>query len=388
MTKAFEGFLREDGSVGTRNYVAVIPTVFCANEVVSQIVEERELCRPLLHNKGCGQLKPDLAVITRTLIGLGLNPNVGAVLLVSLGCEAVSADEVYQGIAGKRKWVEKLVIQQTAGMKSTIKEGRSIVAEMSDGLARQGRTPHPLRRIRLAIKCGSSDATSGIAANPATGKAADFIVEQGGSVVFGETTEFIGAEHILSNRGSNKEVQGRILEIISRMERRIIEMGVDLRGTQPSPGNIAGGLTTIEEKSLGAICKSGRMPISSVYEYSQRIEGYGLSIMDSPGKEDEFLTGVSAAGANVVVFTSGGGAPQGTPLVPVIKVASNPQMVQRMREHVDVDASPIVKGTKSINDVSKLIVDRILRVASGKEVAAELNSYDSSVGIYTTGPTV
>ncbi len=130
------------------------------------------------------------------------------------------------------------------------------------------------------------------------------------------------------------------------------------------------------------------MPISSVYEYSQRIEGYGLSIMDSPGKEDEFLTGVSAAGANVVVFTSGGGAPQGTPLVPVIKVASNPQMVQRMREHVDVDASPIVKGTKSINDVSKLIVDRILRVASGKEVAAELNSYDSSVGIYTTGPTV
>lgn len=386
--KTFNGYLREDGSVGTRNYIAVIPTVFCANEVASQIAEESELCRPVLHNKGCGELKPDLKVITRTLIGLGLNPNVGAVLLVSLGCEAVSADEVYQGIFKEKKWVEKLVIQQTAGMRNTIKEGRRIVAEMSDTLSKQGRSPQPAKKIRLAVKCGSSDATSGIAANPATGKAVDFIIEQGGAVVFGETTEFIGAEHILAKRARKKEVKGRILEIVSRMEKRIIQLGIDMRGTQPSRGNIAGGLTTIEEKSLGAICKSGKKPISDVYEYGERINGRGLSIMDSPGKEDEFLTGVAAAGVNAVIFTSGGGAPQGTPLVPVIKVASNPQMVQKMREHVDVDASTIVTGTKSINDVSQLIIERIFLVASGRKVAAEMNHYDKSIGIYTTGPTV
>jgi len=388
MMKTFSGYLREDGSVGTRNYIAVIPTVFCANEVASQVAEENELCCPVLHNKGCAELKPDLKVVTRTLIGLGLNPNVGAVLLVSLGCEAVSVDEIYQGIFKEKKWVEKLVIQQTAGMKNTIKEGRRIVAEMSDTLSKQNRSPQPAKKIRLAVKCGSSDATSGIAANPAAGKAVDFIIEQGGTVVFGETTEFIGAEHILAKRGRKKEVKGRILEIVSRMEKRIIKLGIDMRGTQPSRGNIAGGLTTIEEKSLGAICKSGKKPISDVYEYGERIKGRGLSIMDSPGKEDEFLAGVSAAGVNAVIFTSGGGAPQGTPLVPVIKVASNPQMVQKMREHVDVDASTIVTGTKSIDDVSELIIEHIFRVASGRKVAAEMNHYDKSIGIYTTGPTV
>ena len=386
--KIFNGYPREDGSVGTRNYIAIIPTVFCANEVVSQIAEESELCRPLLHNKGCAELKPDLKVITRTLIGLGLNPNVGAVLLVGLGCEAVSIDEVYKEIFKKKKWVEKLIIQQTAGMRNTIKEGRRIVAEMSNHLLKQDRSPQPANAIRLAVKCGSSDATSGIAANPATGKAVDFIIAQGGAAVFGETTEFIGAEHILAKRGIKKEVEQKILEIVDRMEKRIIRLGVDLRGSQPTPGNIAGGLTTIEEKSLGAISKSGTKPISDVYEYGERIKGPGLSIMDSPGKEDELLTGVSAAGANVIIFTSGGGAPQGTPLAPVIKVASNPQMVNKMREHVDVDAGAIITGTKSIHDVSQLIFECIFQVASGRKVAAEINQYDKSVGIYTTGPTV
>jgi len=386
--KSFNGYPREDGSVGTRNYIAIIPTVFCANEVVSQIAEESELCRPLIHNKGCGELKPDLKVITRTLIGLGLNPNVGAVLLVGLGCEAVSIDEVYKGVFKKKKWVEKLIIQQKAGMGNTIKEGRRIVAEMSDHLLRQDRSPQPAKEIRLAVKCGSSDATSGIAANPATGKAVDFIIEQGGSAVFGETTEFIGAEHILAKRGVNNEVERKIIEIIDRMEKRIIRLGVDLRGTQPAPGNIAGGLTTIEEKSLGATSKSGTKPISDVYEYGERIKGPGLSIMDSPGKEDELLTGVSSAGANVIIFTSGGGAPQGTPLAPVIKVASNPQMVNNMREHVDVDAGAVITGKKSIHNVSQLILESIFQVASGRKVAAEINQYDKSVGIYTTGPTV
>jgi altronate dehydratase large subunit len=172
------------------------------------------------------------------------------------------------------------------------------------------------------------------------------------------------------------------------MEQKVIEAGVDMRGTQPSPGNIAGGLTTIEEKSLGAITKSGTRPIIDVFEYGDRVEGPGLFIMDSPGKEDEYMTGVSASGANVIIFTSGGGAPQGFPLVPVIKVAANPDMVQAMKEHVDVDVSSVVKGVEGIEKASERIIQRILQVCSGDEVAAERGNYNKTVGIYTTGPTI
>lgn len=161
-----------------------------------------------------------------------------------------------------------------------------------------------------------------------------------------------------------------------------------MRGTQPSPGNIAGGLTTIEEKSLGAISKSGTRPINDVYEYGEQIEGQGLYIMDSPGKEDEFLTGVCAAGANIIVFTTGGGAPQGFPLAPVIKVAGNPEKSVKMKEHVDVDASSIIEGTRSIKEIGLMIVDRIMDVASGQVVCAETTRYDRTIGIYTVGPTV
>ena len=386
--RTFQGYQREDGSVGTRNLIAIIPTVFCANEVVSGIAEANEMCRPLLHNKGCAELKPDLQTVTRTLIGLGLNPNVGAVLLVGLGCEAVSIDEVYEGISTQKKWVERIIIQKASGMDEALKEGRRLVEEMCRHLSKEERTKFAADKIRLAVKCGSSDSTSGIAANPTAGKAVDFLVNQGGNAVFGETTEFIGAEHILARRAINKEVENKLLHIVNRMEQRVIRMGVDMRGTQPTPGNIAGGLTTIEEKSLGAIVKSGTVPISGVHEYGERINSPGLFVMDSPGKEDEFLTGVSAAGANVIVFTSGGGAPQGTPLVPVIKVASNPMMVQKMAQHVDVDASVIIKGTKSINEVSRGLIECIFEAASGRPVCAEKNHYNKTIGIYTTGPTI
>lgn len=387
--KRFYGFKREYGVAGTRNYVAIIPTVFCANEVAYEIAGgNNRQCRALLHSKGCGQLEPDLKIITRTLTGLGLNPNVGAVLLVGLGCEAISIDEVYEGIVRKKKLVKKLVIQSVGGISNAVSKGREIVDEMGNRLLKQKRTPQSVTNIRLAVKCGSSDATSGIAANPATGRAMDEIIGQAGSGIFGETTEFIGAEHSLAARGVDHTIQQEILGIVSRMEKRIIQMGVDMRGTQPSPGNIAGGLTTIEEKSLGAISKSGTRPINDVYEYGEQIEGQGLFIMDSPGKEDEFLTGVCAAGANMIVFTTGGVAPQGFPLVPVIKVASNPEKTVKMKEHVDVDATSIIEGTQSIKEVGHMIVNRIMDVASGQAVSAETNRYDKSIGIYTVGPTI
>ena len=384
----FAGYPREDGLTGSRNWLAVIPTVFCANEAVARIARTSGLCRPLLHAQGCGQLKPDLEVIERTLIGLGCNPNVGACLVVSLGCEAVSGEKVCQGIAAAGRPVEHLVIQREGGLSRTVGRGVAWVERLSSVLKAQVRQRRPISELRLGIKCGSSDASSGLAANPATGKAVDTLLGQGGTVVFGETTEFIGAEHLLADRAADERVRERILEIVKRMESRIIAMGVDMRGTQPSPGNIAGGLSTIEEKSLGAISKSGSRPINGVYEYGERIKGKGLFVIDSPGKEDVILTGLSAAGANVIIFTSGGGAPQGCPLVPVVKVASNQGMVCAMAEHVDVDVSAIMRGEKSIVQSGEEIYGRLALVASGEPVKAELCAYDASSAIYTTGPII
>jgi altronate dehydratase large subunit len=387
--ETFRGYENtNDESVGTRNYLAVIPTVFCANEVAAAIAREHPMCRPLLHNKGCGQLKPDNDIITRTLVGLGLNPNVGAVILVSLGCEAISVEKVYQEIATRNKWVDKITIQDIGGMENAVTRGREIVRKMAPELERRKRKEFPFSRIALAVKCGSSDATSGISANPATGKAVDYFLQKGAKVVFGETTEYLGAEHILAKRAVSEDVREKLLSIVDRMENRIIQMGVDMRGTQPSPGNIAGGLTTIEEKSLGAISKSGSNPINDVHEYGESVETSGLHVMDSPGKEDEFLTGIAAAGANICIFTTGGGAPQGFPLLPVVKVAGNPDKINLMRDHVDVDAGCIITGRSTINQVSERIVECVCQAASGNKTAAERQGYDLTVGIYTLGPTV
>ena len=198
----------------------------------------------------------------------------------------------------------------------------------------------------------------------------------------------MGAEHLLARRAVNADVAAKIFEIVTRMEDRVKASGIDMRGSNPTPGNIRGGLTTIEEKSLGAICKSGSMPIDGVLEYGQTIPGKGLFILDSPGKEAEIMTGLSAAGANMIVFSTGGGAPQGYPLVPVIKVAGNPAKCRIMKDHIDIDAGAVLSGHLTINQVTQKIYDALLSVGSGKTVKAEKLRYDQTVEIYTTGPTV
>jgi altronate dehydratase large subunit len=386
--KTFLGYRRPGGRVGTRNYLALIPTVFCANEVVARIAKKFKRARPLLHHQGCAQLKPDVDRVTQTLIGLGTNPNVGAVLLVGLGCESVSLQEVYRGIRDRGQKVEKVVIQEAGGMKKAIQRGTELTARLDQGLTKMERKPVPAAQLVMGIKCGSSDASSGLVSNPAVGGASDLLLAQGGSVIFGETTEFLGAEHLLARRAVNGEVAARIFEIVTRMEDRVKAAGVDMRGSNPTPGNIQGGLTTIEEKSLGAICKSGSMPIDGVLEYGQTIPGKGLFILDSPGREAEIMTGLSAAGANVIVFSTGGGAPQGYPIVPVLKVAGNPAKVRVMKDHIDLDASGVLSGKTTLEEAGQKIYDALLAVGSGKKVKAETLRYDQTVEIYTTGPTV
>jgi altronate dehydratase large subunit len=207
-------------------------------------------------------------------------------------------------------------------------------------------------------------------------------------VIFGETTEFMGAEHLLARRAMNGHVAARILEIVEQMENRVKAVGVDMRGGQPSPGNMEGGITTIEEKSLGAICKSGSMPIDGVLEYGETISGKGLYILDSPGKEAEIMTGLSAAGAQVIVFSTGGGAPQGYPIVPVIKVAGNPKKCLLMKDHIDIAAGGVLLGEATIDQIGRKIYGVLQVVGSGRSVKAEKLGYDQTVEIYTTGPTI
>ncbi|KPK90540.1 MAG: hypothetical protein AMJ94_09075, partial [Deltaproteobacteria bacterium SM23_61] len=331
---------------------------------------------------------PDSDRVTRTLITLGANPNVGGVLLVGLGCESVSLQEVYQGLKDRGQKVEKVLIQGIGGMKKTVKRGIELAGKLDQSLSRMKRKPVPVSHLAIGIKCGSSDTTSGLVSNPATGKASDLLLARGGAVIFGETTEFIGAEHLLARRAASEQVASHIIHIVTCMEDRVKAMGFDMRGGNPTPGNIRGGLTTIEEKSLGAICKSGSMPIDGVLEYGESIPGKGLFVLDSPGKEAEIMTGLSAAGANIIVFSTGGGAPQGFPIVPVIKVAGNPAKVRVMKDHIDLDASGVLTGQTTIDEVGQRIYAALLAVGSGKKVKAETLKYDQTVEIYTTGPTI
>ncbi len=375
--------------MGVRSYVGVIPTVGCVNEVVGRIAKQIDGGVPILHHQGCCQLKPDLEMVTRVLIGFGRNPNISSVLLVSLGCESVNAEEVEEQI-GADKPVKRVCLQELGGITKTVRQGVRMAQEMAlDSL--NGRCEAELSELIIGIKCGASDTTSGIASNPAIGVAADRLLEEGATVIFGETTEVIGAEHILARRAKNEEVANRILEKVRDMEERAKLLGADMRGGQPTAGNIRGGLTTIEEKSLGAIVKAGTKPIEDVLEYGERPQKPGLYFMDSPGREMEFLAGLASAGAQIMLFSTGLGAPQGFPFCPVIKVSANPDTCKHLKEHIDVDLSKVVKGEEEIEEAGNKIFEEVIEVASGKKVKAELSNYDRrgvNSNIYVIGPII
>jgi len=383
------GYLRGDGSVGVRNYVAIIPTVGCANEVARRIAMNVNGAVPILHHQGCSQLPPDLKMVTEVLSGLGKNPNVASVLLISLGCESVKAEEIAEKVRGKP--VEIVRLREVGGVTKAVSRGISIAHKLAMDASKVKREDAKVSDLVVGVKCGASDTTSGIASNPAVGAAVDKLIQEGATVIFGETTEVIGAEHILARRAANKKVADKLLDKVSNMEKRAKSFGVDMRGGQPTEGNIRGGLTTIEEKSLGAIVKSGTKIIQDVLEYGERPTKPGLYFMDSPGREMEFLTGVVAAGCQIVLFSTGLGAPQGFPIAPVIKISGNPNTCKHLNEHIDIDVSSIIQGEETVKEAGDRIFDEIIKVAGGKKVKAELLGYDKhgvNSDIYFMGPVI
>ena len=384
----FNGYRRSNGLVGTRNYVGILSMVVCANEVTDAISRQVQGTACFMHQQGCCQTPVDIKRVNETLIGLGSNPNLASVLLVSLGCESTDLNDVAKAISKTGKRVETVVIQDVGGAARSIAEGVLLAQDMVQEASKMERVPCPVSELVLGLKCGSSDTTSGLAPNPALGITSNLLVEAGGTSILGEVTEFIGAEHLLAQHAKNPQIGQEIIGLVQRMEDRAKSVGADIRGGQPTGGNIKGGLTTIEEKSLGAIAKAGNAPIQAVYEYGVVPRVKGLVVMDSPGREPEILTGLAAAGCNVIAFTTGRGAPQGFPFVPVVKITGNRVTWDKLRDHMDVDVSAVMEGKESLPEAGKRIFQEMLEVSSGRLTKAEISGYTKAMDIYVVGPVI
>lgn len=368
----FWGYKRADGTVGVRNHVLILPTTVCATHVARRIAEEVRGTVPLIHEHGCAQNGEDKEQTKRILTGIAKNSNVSAVLIVGLGCETISVSEVANEVAISKKPIETLIIQDSGGTLESIGKGAKIAQKLVDYASQQKREETGIEFLIVGTQCGGSDACSGLSGNPASGYASDLIVKAGGTVILAETTEIIGAEYLLAQRAINEEVAKKILWFVQRVEDRAKSIGVDIRLANPAPGNIAGGITTLEEKSLGAIAKAGTAKIIEVVEYGIKPSKRGLIIMDSPGQDTASIAGELASGAQIITFTTGRGSPVGSPIAPVIKIATNSIMFSRMSDNMDINAGTIIDGTESIENVGHRIFNEILEVASGKLTKSEI----------------
>ena len=363
---------RPNGDIGIRNHLLIIPTVICSNQVCTRIMQLVPDAIAIPHQHGCSQIGADKDRTFAVLAGTGKNPNVGAVLIISLGCEVVDPQALAEAIRVTGKPVEVFDIQSVGGSVKAIQHGVDLARKLKQQLDQDQKVPVPLSKLKVAVKCGGSDATSGLASNPALGEAADILVLEGGSIVIGETTEIIGAEHVLAKRCRTEEVKKQLFHIVNRFEKEVERMGEDMRGGNPSPGNIAGGLSTIEEKSLGCISKCGTKPIERIIEYAEFIPEKGVYFMDSPGNDIECVSGMAAGGVHIVCFTTGRGTPTGSAVVPVIKITGNKLMYERMTDNMDVDVSEVLAGTLSMKDAGTQIWQEIVEVANGKQTKAEV----------------
>jgi len=382
--RTFLGYHRANGRVGTRNYVGVLTSVNCSASTAKMIAEQfRGMALDafghvdgvvaLTHQSGCGLVpgSDGANTLLRTLRGYAQHPNFGGVLVLGLGCEMVPVQSLVDGLdLPSDTLVQTLTIQDTGGVRATVRAGVDRIKEMLPVLEARRRAPAPISALVLGLNCGGSDGYSGITANPALGYASDRIVAAGGTSILGETPEVFGAEHLLTRRAVSEPVGRKLLDRIDWWQGYAAAGGGTL-DNNPSPGNKAGGLTTILEKSLGAVAKAGQADLAAVYEYAEPVTEHGLVFMDTPGYDPVSVTGIVAGGATVVCFTTGRGSVFGCRPTPSIKLATNTEMYERMSDDMDINCGRIVDGTATLTDVGDEIFERIIAVASGELTASE-----------------
>ena len=371
----FYGYRRPDGRVGVRNMVLILPASVCASDT-ARIISSQVVGSVTFNNQlGCSQVASDQQYTMDVMAGYAANPNVYGTVVVSLGCENCQMDLVVKAIEERTNKPLKQVIIQEAG--GTIKAAEIAVRyakEMVEEASLLQKEEFPMSELIIGTECGGSDPTSGLAANVLIGELSDRIVAEGGTSILSETTEFIGAEHILASRAARAatpEVRDRIFEIVHRYEKALQLVGEEVREGNPSPGNKAGGITTLEEKSLGCIHKGGHTPVMEVYDYAKQVEAKkGLVIMDTPGNDPSSVAGMVAGGAQIVVFSTGRGTPTGNPIAPVIKITGNKLTYAKMSDNIDVDASPIIYGGE-LKKLGDNFLKLTAEVASGRQTKAE-----------------
>ena len=378
----FQGYVREDGRVGTRNYIAVVAASNCAAhtaELIALSYANEKLPANVdgivafPHGEGCGMsIGPDTRQLQRTLGGVLNHPNVSAAIILGLGCEVNQIDH-YMGSdnpLAKSKRLHGMTLQATGGTTATILAARKVIGEMIERAASEERTAAPASKIILGLNCGGSDSFSGITANPALGYCSDLLAGIGATAVLAETTEIFGAEHLLVKRARNRAVGEKLLEMVKGYKQYLNRFGGSF-DDNPSPGNKEGGLTNILEKSLGAVAKAGTSTMTDVVDYAERIETPGFVFMNTPGYDPASLSGLAAGGCNLICFTTGRGSAIGFPTVPVIKVASNTSMYNRMSDNMDINAGRIADGQATVQQIGQEIFDMVLRAASGERTCAE-----------------
>lgn len=381
----FMGYARKDGQAGTRNLVAVLPLVFCANHVARRIADAVRGAVAFPHPVGCGYPGPDQEVTAHILKRLALHPNFGAVLFVGLGCERVRLEDMEPEVIERQKPLRFLSIQEAGDSCKAVAQGVLLAQALAGETARRQREKCPLSALTLGLKCGGTDAFSGLAANPALGLASDLLLEAGGTSLLTEITELCGTEKIMARRAVNPAVAERILACVDKNVRRLhrATAGLSSRGhggagnvMLVSPGNAEGGVSNVVEKALGGLKKAGNAVFQDVLDYGCPPQGHGLYLMDGPGHDGEAVTGQAAAGANLVVFTTGRGTPAGFPGVPVFKITGNPGLYKSMVANLDFDAGRLFSEGMALDALGRDLFAALLRTASGEPTKAELLGHE------------
>ncbi len=369
----FMGYRRPDGRVGVRNKVLILPASVCASDTARIVASQVEGAVAFNNQNGCSQVGADQQFTMDVMAGYAANPNVYGTVVISLGCENCQMDLVADAIRERtNKPMERFIIQECGGTIRTVELAVRAARKMAEEASRQPREAFPFSELIVGTECGGSDPTSGLAANPLIGEMSDRLVSLGGTSILSETTEFIGAEHILAKRGATPQISEQIYGIVHRYEKALQLVGEEVRRGNPSPGNKAGGLTTLEEKSLGCIHKGGHSPVNAVYDYAKQVEkGKGLVIMDTPGNDPSSVAGMAAGGCQIVVFSTGRGTPTGNPIVPVIKITGNRITYANMSDNIDIDASPVLYGPQTLADMGGVLMEEVRAVANGKLTKAE-----------------